>query len=99
MHPGAKRDPLFWRFGSGRQRQAHEYSDKKSPLHGVKLAQPGQQLQCPLWVKSRHSDHPRSMSALPPKADIVERDRHVRFVPKADIDSLFDHLVGNREQP
>ena len=25
------------------------------------------------------------MSALPPKADIVERDRHVRFVPKADI--------------
>jgi hypothetical protein len=22
------------------------------------------------------------MSALPPKADIVERDRHVRFVPK-----------------
>jgi hypothetical protein len=25
------------------------------------------------------------MSALPPKADIVERDRHVRFVAKADI--------------
>jgi hypothetical protein len=25
------------------------------------------------------------MSALPPKADIVERDRHVRFVPRADI--------------
>jgi hypothetical protein len=25
------------------------------------------------------------MSALPPKADIVECDRHVRFVPKADI--------------
>ena len=25
------------------------------------------------------------MPALPPKADIVERDRHVRFVPKADI--------------
>jgi hypothetical protein len=24
------------------------------------------------------------MSALPPKADIVERNRHVRFVPKAD---------------
>ena len=27
----------------------------------------------------------KSMSALPPKVDIVERDRHVRFVPKADI--------------
>ena len=43
------------------------------------------------------------MSALPPKADIVERDRHVRFVPKADscsaaILSLFDHLVGEGEQ-
>ena len=25
------------------------------------------------------------MSALPPKADIAERHRHVRFVPKADI--------------
>jgi hypothetical protein len=25
------------------------------------------------------------MSGLPPKADIAERDRHVRFVPKADI--------------
>jgi hypothetical protein len=28
---------------------------------------------------------PTRMSALPPKADIAERDRHVRFVPKADI--------------
>jgi hypothetical protein len=27
------------------------------------------------------------MSALPPKADISESDRHVRFVPKADIDT------------
>ena len=26
-----------------------------------------------------------SVSALPPKADVVECDRHVRFVPKADI--------------
>jgi hypothetical protein len=28
------------------------------------------------------------MSALPPKADIVERDRHVRFVRE-----LFDHVA------
>jgi hypothetical protein len=41
--------------------------------------------QYPLWVISGHSDHIRSMSALPPKADIVEGDRHVRFVPKADV--------------
>jgi hypothetical protein len=26
-----------------------------------------------------------AMSALPPKADITERDPHVRFVPRADI--------------
>jgi hypothetical protein len=26
-----------------------------------------------------------SMSALPPKADIAERDQDVRFVPEADI--------------
>ena len=26
-----------------------------------------------------------AMSALPPKADIAERECHVRFVPKADI--------------
>jgi hypothetical protein len=38
------------------------------------------------------------MSALPPKADIAERDGNVRFVPKADISQLFDHLVGAREQ-
>jgi len=45
---------------------------------------------------------PQVMSALPPKADIAERDRHVRFVPKADSCSaanlrLFDHLVGSGE--
>ena len=40
------------------------------------------------WVKSRHwgrCDHVRSMSALPPKADIGTQSRNVRFVPKADI--------------
>jgi hypothetical protein len=49
--------------------------------------------ECPLWVIVR------VMSALPPKADIADRDRHVRFVPKADScsaakSSLFDHFVG-----
>jgi hypothetical protein len=27
----------------------------------------------------------RAMSALPPKADIAECDRHLRFVPEADM--------------
>jgi hypothetical protein len=39
------------------------------------------------------------MSALPPKADITERDRHARFVPKADMRPvLFDHLVGAEDK-
>src|SRR5215469_12340340 len=43
------------------------------------------------------------MSALPPIADIAERRRDVRFVPKADICTaakidLFDHLVGCGER-
>jgi hypothetical protein len=29
--------------------------------------------------------HLRPMSALPPKADMVQHDRDVRFVPKADV--------------
>ena len=42
------------------------------------------------------------MSALPPKADIVQRDPDVCFVPEADSCTatntrLFDHLVGGRE--
>ena len=36
------------------------------------------------------------MSALPPKADMCAATRHVRFVPKADIGTLFDHLVRTR---
>jgi hypothetical protein len=39
-----------------------------------------------------------TMSALPPKADIRRGDWDVRFVPKADISQLFDHLVGASEQ-
>ena len=34
------------------------------------------------------SRHLQPLSALPPKADIAERDRNVRFVPKADIDRV-----------
>ena len=49
-----------------------------------------------------------AMSALPPKADIDRRDRHVRFVPKADSCTAArltgsrltsrDHLVGAVEK-
>ena len=36
------------------------------------------------------------MSALPPIADMCSATRYVRFVPKADIGTLFDHLVRTR---
>ena len=44
----------------------------------------------------------RSMSALPPQADIDGKSLNVRFVPKADSrsaanKSLFDHIVGATE--
>jgi hypothetical protein len=36
-----------------------------------------------------------TMSALPPKADMVQRDPDVRFVPKADTTScLFDSQLA-----
>jgi len=43
------------------------------------------------------------MSALPPKSDITQRDKNVRFVPKADsctaaIQTLLDHLIGTGEE-
>jgi hypothetical protein len=44
-----------------------------------------------------------SMSALPPKADIVQHGGNVRFVPQADSCTaaksvLLDHFVGARDQ-
>jgi hypothetical protein len=36
------------------------------------------------------------MSALPPKADIAERDCDVRFVPKADVQELRAPAGGQR---
>jgi hypothetical protein len=35
--------------------------------------------------QKRTSEHVQSMSALPPKADMEQHGRNVRFVPKADI--------------
>jgi len=39
--------------------------------------------------QKRTSEHVQTMSALPPKADISEGDRHVHFVPKADIGEVY----------
>jgi hypothetical protein len=36
----------------------------------------------------------RLMSAFPPKADIVQHDRHVRFVPKDSCSAAQIRLVG-----
>jgi hypothetical protein len=44
----------------------------------------------PIPVSSRYSRLVYAMSALPPKADIAERRRHVRIVPKADINHFSE---------
>jgi hypothetical protein len=36
------------------------------------------------------------MSAILPKADIAERDDHVRFVPQADVEP--SHPIGGNKQ-
>jgi hypothetical protein len=38
---------------------------------------------------------PTVMSALPPKADIRQRDLDVRFVPKADIDCITYSITSS----
>jgi hypothetical protein len=38
------------------------------------------------------------MSAIPPKADIPQRRLNVRFVPKADMAQVFDHLFGEQQE-
>jgi len=53
-------------------------------LHGSNLKPPMSDLG-----QKRTSAHVRSMSALPPKADIAAGQTNVRFVPKADIVSRF----------
>jgi hypothetical protein len=45
-------------------------------------------------VKSGH-DAASSMSALPPKADIAERQLDVRFVPKADIRGFSYSMISS----
>ena len=40
----------------------------------------------------------KGMSALPPKADMCDATRDVRFAPKADLACLFDHFIGSGEK-
>jgi hypothetical protein len=41
----------------------------------------------------RTSELVRIMSALPPKADVADRDRYVCFVPKADIGTAEKGII------
>src|SRR5260221_2425594 len=54
--------------------------------------------KCPSWVKRRNTRCEQMFSALPPRPDIAQCGRHVRFVPQAEVNDLFDHLVGTAEQ-
>src|SRR5262245_5762527 len=54
---------------------------------------------CLLCPQKRTFPYAQAMSALPPKADMCDATRDVRFGPKADIQSrLFDDPVGSGEQ-
>ena len=44
----------------------------------------------------RHVANSGPMSALPPKADMVQYDRDVRFVPKADIQAALGYVFEVR---
>ena len=59
--------------------------DRRNGVRGVKLQGNNREPSMSALGHKRTSAHIRVMSALPPKADIAERDRHVCFVPKADI--------------
>jgi hypothetical protein len=57
-------------------------------LHQFDILQSGSAVggvvPCPIWVKSGKSQCEQMFSALPPRADVAQRSRHVRFVPQAD---------------
>jgi hypothetical protein len=42
--------------------------------------------ECPLWVKTGKAQCEQMFSALPLKADVAQRGRHVRFVPKPEVE-------------
>src|SRR5258707_3845837 len=45
--------------------------------------------QCRLWVKTGKAQCEQMFSALPPKADIARRSRHVGFVPRGDLGQII----------
>src|SRR5258707_2342977 len=63
----------------GRQNITSRWSSH-SPM-GIDLTGPG---RCPFWaVKTGKAQCEQMFSALPPKADVAQRGRHVRFVQPA----------------
>jgi hypothetical protein len=51
----------------------------------------------PALGQKRTSRWTEGMSALPPKSDIAECDRQGRFVPKADMERIFDPVAVQQE--
>src|SRR5262249_5248872 len=55
----------------------------------------GSKQTCAAKRHDRESGIPhKTMSALPPKADMCGATRDVRYGPKADMTLLFDNLIG-----
>ena len=58
---------------------------------------PEQASQCPLWVVSGHSAMSEQRPLYPRKRTSLSASANVRFVPKADIRSFIDDLIGAGE--
>src|SRR5262245_21031864 len=76
---------FLWAARANYRTSAAYWSDVQLLVHARLVSALGQK---------RTSEHDQIVSALPPKADVAERDWHVRFVPKADITTSLDHFVG-----
>ena len=55
--------------------------------------------ECPLRVKTGKAQCEHMFSALPPKADVAQRGRHVRKVPLAEVASPLPRELMRRCAP
>jgi len=71
--------PSWRNVGSGFNKEYH--------IFGLRIVTPKRDAAISALGQKRTFSDVQAMSALPPKADIRRRDRHVRFVPKAEIEN------------
>ncbi len=58
-------------------------------FNGTNIQIIGRSLECRIRVKTGKAPCEHMFSALPLRADIAQRSRHVRFVPKGDVTPVY----------